>query len=125
MTSMTLCLVHVSVKPMLNSKLAHQITPELTKTWKMKCDVIKGVTSIDLGWPQDCHNVSANHENRLASPIPVHITSRNAIVGKLQAWKRYGTQIPLNITLAIKSEVKDHGRYGLETFREDVKLFQG
>ena len=43
----------------------------------------------------------------------------------LQASKRYGTQIPLSMTLESRSQVKDHRRYELESFREDVKLFKG
>ena len=46
-------------------------------------------------------------------------------VRKFQVLKRYGTQISLDMTLDIRSQVKGHSRYGLEIFREDVKLFNG
>ena len=46
-------------------------------------------------------------------------------VCKFQALKRYGTQISLNMTLEIRSQFKGHSRYGLEIFREGVKLFIG
>ena len=46
-------------------------------------------------------------------------------VRKFQALKRHGTQISLDMTLEIKSQVKGHSRYGLDIFREGVKLFNG
>ena len=61
----------------------------------------------------------------LAIPIHVHITSKNTEVRKFQALKRYGTQISLDISLEIRSQVKYHSRYGLNIFKEDVTLFKG
>ena len=65
----------------------------------------------------------------------IHITSKNTEVRKFQALKRYGKQISLDMTLEIMSQVKGHSeimsqvkghsKYGLEIFREDVKLFKG
>ena len=40
-------------------------------------------------------------------------------------FKRYETQISLDVTLEIRSQAKGHRRYGLGIFREDVKLFKG
>ena len=57
--------------------------------------------------------------------IHVHITSINAEVRKVQALKRYETQISLDMTLEIRSQVKGHSKYGLKIFRECVKLFKG
>ena len=68
---------------------------------------------------------SANHGCRLPTPIHVHITSINAEVHKFQALKRYGTQISLDMTLEITSQVKGDSRYGLQIFKEGVKLFKG
>ena len=51
----------------------------------------------------------------------VHITSKNTEVRKFLALKRYGTQISLDMTLEIMSQVKTHSRYGLQIFRKDVK----
>ena len=39
------------------------------------------------------HNVSVNYGCHLGTPIHVHITSKNTEFRKLQALKRYGTQI--------------------------------
>ena len=44
----------------------------------------------------------------LVTPIHVHITSKNTEVRKFQALKRYGTQISLDMTLDIRSQVKGH-----------------
>ena len=85
----------------------------------------RSLTSDDLGWPRKCQNVSVNHGCHLSTPIHVHITSKHTEVRKFQALKRYGTQISLDMTLEIRSQVKGHRRYGLETFREGVKLFNG
>ena len=41
----------------------------------------------------------------------------------MRAAKRCGTQISLDMTLGIRSQVKGHSGYGLKKFREDVKLF--
>ena len=51
----------------------------------------RSLTSDDLGWPRNGHNVSVNHGCHLATPIHVHITSKNTEVRKFQALKRYGT----------------------------------
>ena len=83
------------------------------------------MTSDDFGWPRKGHNVSVNHGFYLPTPIHVHITSINAEVRKFQAFKRYGTQISLDMTLEIRSQVKGHSRYGLKIFRDGVKLFKG
>ena len=59
---------------------------------------------------------------------------KNAEVRKWQVSKRCRTQISLNMTLEIRSQVNvqlfivaptDFGHFGLEIFREDVKLFKG
>ena len=42
--------------------------------------------------------------------IHMHITSKNAIVRGLQAFKRYGSHISLDMTLEIRPQVKDHDR---------------
>ena len=55
----------------------------------------------------------------------VHITSKNTEVRKFQALKRCETQISLDMTLEIRPQVKGQRRYGLKTFREGVKLFNG
>ena len=55
----------------------------------------------------------------------VHITSKHTDVCKFQALKRYGTQILLDMTPEPRSQVKGRSRYGLEIFREGVKLFNG
>ena len=85
----------------------------------------RSLTSDDLGWPRKGHNVSVNHGCHLQTPIHVHSTSINAEFRKFQALKRYRTQISLNVTLEIRSQVKGHSRYGLKIFREYVKLFKG
>ena len=86
----------------------------------------RALTSDDLGWPRKGHNVRVNHGCYLPTPIHVHnITSINVEVRKFQALKRYGTQISLDMTLEIRSQVKGHSRYGLKIFKEGVKLFQG
>ena len=81
----------------------------------------RSLTSDDLGWPRNGHNVSVNHGCHLATPIHVHITSKNTEVRKFQALKRYGTYISLDMTLEIRSQVKKYGRNGLDIFRKDVK----
>ena len=82
----------------------------------------RSLTSDGLGWPRNGHNVSVNHGCHLATPIHVHITSKNTEVRKFQALKRYGTYISLDMPLEIRLQVnKSHGRYGLDIFRKDVK----
>ena len=90
-------------------------------TWRHQ----RQLTSDDLGWPRKDHNVRVNHGCHLPTPIHVHITSKHTEVRKFQALKRYGTQISLDMTLEIRSQIKCHSRYGLEIFREGVKLFNG
>ena len=92
--------------------------PSGHKNLKMTYDVLKGR-------PRKGHNISVNHGCHIATHIHVHITSKNTEVRKFQALKRYGTQISLDMTLEIKSQVKCHGRYGLKIFREGIKLFKG
>ena len=59
------------------------------------------------------------------SNIHAHITSIDAVVRKFQALQRYGTQISLDMTLEIRSQVKGHSRYtDLKLFRGGVKLFE-
>ena len=90
-------------------------------TWRHQ----RSLTSDDLGWPRKCHKVSVNHGCHLPTPIHVHITSKHTDVRKFQTLKRYGTQISLDMTPEIRSQVKGHSRYGLGIFREGVKLFNG
>ena len=77
-----------------------------------------------VGSPRKVHSVNVNHGCHLPTPIHVHIISIDAEVRKFQALKRYGTQISLDMTLNIRSQVKDHSRYGLKIFRKGVKLFK-
>ena len=75
------------------------------------------MTSVDLGqvtMSVQIMEVTSQHLSR----CNVHITGRNAEVRKLQALKRYGTQVLLNMTLKIRSQVKCHSRYGLEISRD-------
>ena len=55
----------------------------------------------------------------------MHITDQNTELLKLQASKRCGTQIPLDMTLRMTSQVTGHWGYGHQIFREDVKLIIG
>ena len=84
-------------------------------------DVIKG------DWPLMTSevNVSVNHGCHIPTPIHVGITSINAEIRKFQALKRYGTQISLDMTSEIRSQVKGHSRYGLKIFSEGIKMFKG
>ena len=68
---------------------------------------------------------SEDHGCHLLTPIHVHITNKHTEIRKFQALKQYGTQISLGTTLVFRSQVKGHSRYGLEIFREGVKLFNG
>ena len=86
-------------------------TPGPQKTRKMTGCHQRSVPSDDLDWPREGHYVSVNHECQLATPIHVPITSKNTEVRKFQALKQYGTQISLDMTLEIRSQVKDHSRY--------------
>ena len=106
------------------------------KSEKWHC-VIKGhwplMTSVDPGlvtivtMSGNSHYVSVSHGCHLVTPIHVqfHITNKNTEVRKFQVLKRYGTQISLDMTLEIRSQVKGHSRHELKIFREDVKLFKG
>ena len=71
---------------------------------------------IDLWWSRLTSERSqcVYHGCHLATPIDVHITSKNTEVRKFQALKRYGTQVSLGMTLEIRSQVKGHSRYGLK-----------
>ena len=79
------------------------------------------MTPVDLGkgtmsvLPMD---VTSQHISMSISPAKIPVR-------KFQAVKRYGTQISLDLTVKISSQVKVHGSYGLKIFREDVKLFKG
>ena len=83
---------------------------------------------ISLGWPQltsEMSQFSVDHECHLTIPIHAHIISKNTKIRKFQALKRYGKQIPLDMTLDIRPKAKGHSRYGLEIFREAIKLVNG
>ena len=120
------CGKHLVHDPELAHQNWTQITPGPTKTRRMTYDVIQGhwPLSDDLDGPRESHNVNVNHGCHLPTPIHVHITSINAEVRKFQTLKRYGTQISLDMTLEIRSQVKGHSRYGLEIFREGVTFFK-
>ena len=113
---------HMNGKRMPNSKSAHQITLGSTKTRKMAYDVIKGhwplMTSVEV------HTVHGCHGCHLPAPIHVQITSINVEVRKFQALKRNGTQISLDMTLEIGSQVNGHSRYELNIFQGRCKIVQ-
>ena len=67
--------------------------------------------------PVETIDVTSQHLS-MSTPI----TSENVDFWKLQELKRYGTQILLDMTSGIRSQVKGHGIYGLDIVREDVKL---
>ena len=48
------------------------------------------------------------------------MTSKHTDVRKFQALKRYGTQISLDMTPELRSQVKGHSRYVLQLFGEGV-----
>ena len=50
---------------------------------------------------------------------------KNAEIRKWQVSKRCRTQISLNMTLEIMSQVNAQLFIGLEIFREDIELFKG
>ena len=83
----------------------------------------------DLWWPRLTSERSQCQYKPWISPPPtpihVHISSKNTEVRKFQALKLCGTQSSLDMTLEIRSQVKGHSRYGLQIFREGVKLFKG
>ena len=85
----------------------------------------RSLTSNVLSCPRKAHNASVNHGCHLAIHIHVIITSKNTEDRKFQALKRYGTQVSLDMTSELRSQVKGQSRYGLKIFREDVKLFKG
>ena len=94
----------------------------------MTYDVIKGnlprMPSVDLG---KVTMASVSHVCHLAIPIHVHITSKNTEDPedrKFQALKWYGTQISLDMTLEIRSQVKGQSKNGFKIVRENVKLFK-
>ena len=65
----------------------------------------RSLTSNDLGWPQEGHEVSANHDFHLVTTIDMHIADQNTELLKLQVSKRCGTQTPLDMTLRMTSQV--------------------
>ena len=76
----------------------------------------RSLTSDGLGSPRKGHNVGVNHGCHLPTPIHVHIIRKDTEVLKFQALKLYGTQISLDMSLEIRSQVRGHSRYGLEFF---------
>ena len=64
-------------------------------------------------------DVTSQHPFMCLSP------NKNADVRVLQALKRNGMQISLDVKLEIRSKVKGHDRYGRKVFRKDVKLIKG
>ena len=105
-----------------NPKLAQKITPCGTETWKWHLTSSK---VIDFEWPRLAserwqYQCKPLLFPRNTYPCPyVHIISKNTEVRKFQALKRYGTQISLDMTLEISSQVKGHSRYDLKVFMED------
>ena len=84
----------------------------------------RSLTSDDLGWPRNGHNVSVNHGCHLATPIHVHITSKNTEVRKFQSLKRYGTYISLDMPLEIRSHVKRSWQVRSWHFQKRCKIVQ-
>ena len=54
----------------------------------------------------------------------VHITSKNTEVRKFQVLKRYETQISLDMTLDLGSQVKVYSKYGLKNVQGRRKIVQ-
>ena len=80
------------------------------------------MTSVDLGkitMSVKTMDVTSQQLSMSISP------EKNTEVRKFQALEWYGTQISLDMTLEVRSQVKGHNRYGLKIFREGVKLFKG
>ena len=75
---------------------------------------------IDPGWPRD-----VTMAVQIMDVASQHLC-KNAEVRKWQVSKRCRTQISLNMTLEIRSQVNVQlFIVSLESFREDVKLFKG
>ena len=56
----------------------------------------RSLTSDDLGWPRNGHNVSVNHGCHLATPIHVHITSKIPKFASFRRWN--GTERTFRLT---------------------------
>ena len=101
----------------LDSKSAHQIILGSTETrknvlWRHQ----RSLTSNDLGWPQVCHEVRANHDFHLITTIDMHITDQNTELLKLQALIKT-LRNANSVWHDLENDVTGHG-----SFREGVRL---